>query len=91
MRHSADEFRQSGKEDNMKPYKNLGGKSAVTGFELAKDFIKVRFSDQSLLRYTNQSAGSGNVSKMKNLAVTGKGLGTFIEANVKTLFDRKIR
>ena len=75
----------------MKPYKNSGGKSAVTMYELAQDLIKVRFANQSVYRYSNQSAGSANVRQMKTLAVAGKGLGTFIEANVKNLFDKKIR
>jgi len=75
----------------MKPYKNSGGKSAVTMYELAQDFIKVRFANQSVYRYSNQSAGAANVRQMKTLAVAGKGLGTFIEANVKNLFDKKIR
>lgn len=75
----------------MKPYKNLSGKSTVTMYELAKDFIKVRFADQGVYRYTNQSAGMENVRQMKTLAVAGKGLGTYIESKAKALFDRKIR
>ncbi|OGV98178.1 MAG: hypothetical protein A2W53_06325 [Nitrospinae bacterium RIFCSPHIGHO2_02_39_11] len=33
----------------------------------------------------------GNISKMKSLALAGKGLGAFIDANVKDRFSRKIR
>jgi hypothetical protein len=75
----------------MKKYKNVSGKSTVTMFELAKDVVTVRFTSQEVYRYSNQSAGSENISKMKTLALAGKGLGTFIENNVKEKFARKVR
>jgi hypothetical protein len=78
-------------KEKMKRYKNLGGKSSVASYELAKDYIKVSFVNRELFRYSNQSAGAANVRQMKTLAEAGKGLGTFIDANVKKLFDKKIR
>jgi hypothetical protein len=72
-------------------YKNLSGDSKVVKYEIKKDGVTVRFADHSAYRYTNQSAGPGNIRKMKELAVAGKGLGTFIEKNVKDLFQRKVR
>ena len=75
----------------MKKYKNLSGKSNVAVFELAKDSVRVGYTDRSVYIYSNQSAGMANVSKMKTLAEAGKGLGTFIEANVKEKFARKVR
>lgn len=75
----------------FKRYKNLGGKSVVAHYELEKDAINIKFTNNSAYRYTNQSAGSENIKKMKSLALAGKGLGTFIEANVKDRFVRKIR
>lgn len=75
----------------MKKYKNVSGKSTVTMFELAKDVVTIRFTSQEVYRYSNQSAGSENISKMKLLALAGKGLGTFIENNVKEKFARKVR
>jgi len=75
----------------MKRYKNLSGNSAVAAYEVAKDSVTVGFKTCSVYIYTNQSAGSGNVSQMKSLALSGKGLSTFIDANVKELFARKIR
>lgn len=72
-------------------YKNVGGKSKVLKFELEKDAVNIRFSDASAYRYTNQSAGPENISKMKTLALSGKGLGTFVETNLKDRFERKIR
>lgn len=72
-------------------YKNLSGKSDVTRYVIAKDGITVRFADASVYRWTNQSADPANISKMKSLALAGKGLGTFIEKNVKDRFLKKIR
>ncbi len=75
----------------FKRYKNLGGKSTVAAYEIEKDSMMIRFTDSSVYRYTNQTASPENIAKMKSLAQAGKGLGTFIEANVKERFLRKIR
>jgi len=72
-------------------YKNLSGDSKVSKFEIKKDALTIRFADHTVYRYTNQSAGPENISKMKTLALAGKGLGTFISANLKDRFLRKIR
>jgi hypothetical protein len=72
-------------------YKNLSGDSKVAKFELKKDAVTIRFADHTVYRYTNQSADPANISKMKTLALAGKGLGTFIDANVKSRFQRKIK
>ena len=72
-------------------YKNLSGDSKVVKFEIKKDAMTVRFADHTVYRYTNQTAGPENISKMKVLANAGKGLGTFINANVKDRFLRKIK
>ena len=72
-------------------YKNLSGDSKVAKFEIKKDGITVRFADHTAYRYTNQTAGPENIRKMKELAVAGKGLGTFIEKTAKNLYQRKLR
>ena len=72
-------------------YKNLSGKSTVARYESRKDSITIRFTDHRVYIYTNQTADPENISKMKQLAVAGKGLGTFIDANVKDRFLRKVR
>ena len=75
----------------MERYKNLSGNSSVAEYKIVKDSVTIRFATHSVYIYSNQSAGMDNVSKMKALAVAGKGLGTFITANVKDGFARKIR
>lgn len=72
-------------------YKNLSGDSAVSTFEIKKDQITVKFKDHTIYRYTNQSADPANVSKMKTLALSGKGLGTFIKSTVKDRFQRRVK
>jgi hypothetical protein len=72
-------------------YKNLSGDSKVARYEIRKDGVTIRFTDHSVYRYTNQSADPANISKMKTLALAGKGLGTFIDAHLKDRFLRKIR
>lgn len=90
MSHNAS--MQTPKKPKMfKRYKNLSGDSKVAAYEIAKDSIKIRFADHSVYRYTNQTADPGNIGKMKSLALSGKGLGAFIDANVKDRFLRKIR
>jgi hypothetical protein len=72
-------------------YLNLGKASKVAAYELKKDGITIRFTDHTVYRYTNQSADPKNIKQMKTLAIAGKGLGTFIDANVKDRYLRKVR
>lgn len=72
-------------------YKNLSKNSTVARYEIRKDMMTIRFADDTVYNYTNQSAGPENIEKMKALATAGKGLGTFITANLKDRFLRKIR
>ena len=75
----------------MTKYKNLSGKSTVAMYDIAKDGVTIRFTTHSVYIYSAQSAGSANVRQMKILALAGKGLGTFIVANLKDKFARKVR
>ena len=75
----------------MKRYKNISGNSKVAGYEIGKDSVTVRFATCSVYRYSNQSVGPDNVSRMKTLALAGKGLGTFMDAGITERFSRKIR
>ncbi len=79
------------KPKQFKKYKNAGGASTVVRYEIAKDGVTVQFKDSSVYRYTNQSAGPAHISKMKTLAEAGKGLGTYITANVKDAYLRRVR
>jgi hypothetical protein len=75
----------------MEQYKNLGGDSGVTAFEIGDGSITVYFNDGSQYLYTNQSAGPGNITEMQRLARAGQGLNSFINRVVKHGYARKLR
>lgn len=73
----------------MVRYKNLSGDSGVEAYEIGPDYIIVKFSGASrTYSYSYGRAGSGHVEQMKILAITGRGLSTYISRHVKHLYDR---
>jgi hypothetical protein len=74
---------RSKKPKQYRKYQNAGGAEKVVGYEMFKDGIIVRFTDHSVYRYTNQSAGPEHIAKLKAAAEAGKGLGTLIGADVE--------
>jgi hypothetical protein len=75
----------------MEPYANLGGDSGVVAYEIGSDSITVQFSDGGVYLYNYQRTGRGNVEHMKQIAVAGIGLSSFINAHVRKAYARKIR
>lgn len=75
----------------MQLYKNSGGDSGVSTFEIGDDYIKVQFKDGSVYLYNNSSAGSQNIQKMKSLAINGEGLNSFINTHVREKYASKLR
>jgi hypothetical protein len=75
----------------MQTYKDLGGDSGVTGFEIGQDSITVQFHDGSIYLYTNASAGSGPIQTMKQLAARGEGLNAYINTTVKKDYASRLR
>lgn len=75
----------------MRRYLNLGGNSNVARYETGADYITVQFAHGGTYRYTNASAGRGNIEQMKSLAAIGQGLNTFINQHVHMLYAEKIR
>jgi len=75
----------------MERYQNLGGNSGVSAYEIGAESITVQFSSGTVYLYTYKSAGSGNIEKMKSLAVAGKGLNSFIMRNVRKGYESKLR
>jgi hypothetical protein len=63
---------------SVQPYQNLSGNSGIVEFKNRPDFIIVRFSDGDLYVYNAERIGRDRVEKMKNLAVAGRGLSTYI-------------
>lgn len=72
----------------MKPYRNINGSSGVVLYEIGSDFVRVKFvRDGPVYRYSSARAGKMHVDRMKDLALAGRGLGTYISQNVHGLYD----
>ena len=68
----------------LRPYMNKSGVSGVTAFEIKSDSIRVQFNGKSVYEYSHSSAGKEKVEKMKELALKGRGLSTYISQKVKS-------
>jgi len=72
----------------MMPYGNIAGNSGVMAYEIAVDRISVQFIDGKVYVYTYASAGKKAIERMKRLALSGRGLSTFISTAVRDKFER---
>jgi hypothetical protein len=73
---------------SMKKYLDISGNSGVSAYESGHDCIMVKFRDSGkVYRYSYRSAGKRAVDKMKALAVTGKGLSTYITRYVREKYE----
>lgn len=73
----------------MQKYQDINGDTGVFAYEDGDGFIAVKFKDNATYLYTNESAGSHNITQMKTLAQNGDGLNSFINRNVKKRYARK--
>ncbi len=72
----------------MNIYKNKNGNSNVSHYEIGLNFIRVKFNGiRKLYTYGYGKAGITNVEKMKDLAISGRGLNGYINQNVNDLYD----
>jgi hypothetical protein len=66
----------------METYKNLGGNSSVTAYEIGADHIKVQFKNNpKVYTYSTHRISRMKIEQMKVLAMAGRGLGAFINQN----------
>lgn len=75
----------------MAYYINRNGNSGVRAYEIGDNFIIVHFSNLAVYEYNYQVTGIENVEQMKQLAINGEGLNSFINRNVKLKYSRKLR
>lgn len=75
----------------MEIYQNLSGRSDVVSYEIGDDYIIVQFSDGGTYSYTYESTGVEDVEQMKQLALAGEGLNSFINRDVRTRYAEKLR
>ena len=73
----------------MERYRNSGGDSGVSAYEIGSDYILVKFSGTArIYRYSYQKAGQNHVENLKRLAQKGSGLNAYINNHVKFLYDK---
>jgi len=73
----------------MKKYIDKTNNSGVESFEITSSSIKVKFkySDEIYI-YSYKSAGKTHVENMKNLAIEGIGLSTYISKYASEKFEK---
>ena len=82
-------LKQSG--GRMERYANNGGNSNVAAYEIDRSSIKVQFRDGSIYLYTNESTGTDNLERLKQLAQAGQGLNSFIGKVIRKGYASKLR
>lgn len=75
----------------MKRYKDITGHSGVTAYSILPTAISVEFNHDAVYRYTHASAGQAVIEKMKQLAVSGKDLSTYISQYVRDKFETQLK
>lgn len=73
----------------MIKYRNLGSNSNVYAYKIDSSQITVSFHDGVTYVYTYSSAGVTKVERMKQLAVHGRGLNSFIVTQANKSYARK--
>ncbi len=72
----------------MERYLNLSGISPIVFYEIAETSITVWYLDSKrTYTYSYRKAGREHVEVLKVLARSGLGLSTFINRNVRSLYD----
>ena len=72
----------------MERYRNSGGDSGISSYEIGTDYIIVKFTGTfRTYRYSYWKAGQLHVENMKRLARSGSGLNSYLNRYVKNLYD----
>lgn len=73
----------------MQPYFDINGNSNVLCYDIGTNYIDVQFrGTPKVYRYSYSSAGANNVETMKSLARQGHGLNSYINKNVRYLYEK---
>lgn len=67
----------------LQRYKAINGHTGVKAYAIGEDNIRVQFQDGRTYLYDFAIPGKRKVEKMKQLAISGKGLTTFINQHVR--------
>jgi len=71
-------------------YKSLSGDSGVVSYDLGADSITLQFKDGAVYLYNYEKPGREHVERMKQLAIAGSGLSTYVSRQVKDAYARKL-
>ena len=74
----------------MTRYSNKGKDSGISAYEIKDNSIIVQFSTGVKYLYTYSSAGASNIENMKELAIKGEGLNSFIMKYARTAYASKL-
>jgi len=74
----------------MEKYRDIGGNSGISAYEVGDDFIIVCFAKGGTYLYNYFTTGSYHVNNMIRLARLGNGLNGYINLNIKHSYARKI-
>ncbi|NML23461.1 hypothetical protein HHL16_21455 [Pseudoflavitalea sp. G-6-1-2] len=74
----------------MEKYLNKSGNSPISKYQIEDERITVWYNDDTSYSYSYPRAGKPIVDKLKELAVEGEGLATFISQQAKFLYDHKV-
>ena len=75
----------------MQRYGNSSGNSGVVAYQIGDDWIKVAFKARGLYLYTYASTGAERIERMKALALSGRGLSTYIATQVRDAYAKQLR
>jgi hypothetical protein len=75
----------------MKTYRDLSGDSGIDAYESGADWIAIRFKRGGTYVYDSITPGLLHVTRMKELALAGDGLGTYINQQVRGAYARHER
>jgi hypothetical protein len=70
-------------------YENLDGDSGVEAYDAGTDFIDVQFRTGMTYHYDHTAPGELHVRRMKQLAIDGRGLSSYISRHVRGRYARK--
>ncbi|GAA3768039.1 hypothetical protein GCM10022270_31040 [Terriglobus aquaticus] len=67
-----------------------GRETGVRAFALLPDAIALRFSDGSVYLYTHDRPGAAHVRAMRERAMAGRGLSTYVSQHVQQRYAGKL-
>lgn len=75
----------------MQRYRDTDGESSILAYESGPDYLRVQFSDGSILRYTTASVGPRHLDEMQRRATEGEALEQYLTMHAKNKHAMKER